>query len=195
MLVVSTHRPSKHGQVTIFHDTSWNSIKEQAFPQRLIQSLWRYTISKIREHIYRPDIQVTCGPLFQIKLHLLSNVLLSIFQGPRQFVIQWVRQYLVNFTGLVGIVNAIVYKNEPISTGLGYGQIVLILNTILLQISINIGYDLLSDGAKQIRESKLLFYWWDLVACTSIQIQLPGIVQYICHTHTHIYIINSKSTP
>ena len=34
------------------------------------------------------------------------------------FEIHWVRQYLVNFTGLVGIVNADVYKNEPIFTGI-----------------------------------------------------------------------------
>ena len=33
---------------------------------------------------------------------------------PGSFEIHWVRQYLVNYTGLAGIVNATVYKTEPI---------------------------------------------------------------------------------
>ena len=37
--------------------------------------------------------------------------------------IYWVRQYLVNFTGLPGIVNVTVYKTEPIFTGLGHGKL------------------------------------------------------------------------
>ena len=39
-----------------------------------------------------------------------------------------IRQYLVNFTGLAGIINETDYKTEPIFTGLG--QIVLIFNTV-----------------------------------------------------------------
>ena len=38
------------------------------------------------------------------------------------FEIHWVKQYLVNFTGLVGLLNATVYKTEPIFTGLGHGK-------------------------------------------------------------------------
>ena len=45
------------------------------------------------------------------------------FKGPQQLWNHWVRQYLVDFTGLVGIVNATVYKIEPIFTGLGHGWI------------------------------------------------------------------------
>ena len=37
--------------------------------------------------------------------------------------ILWVWQYLVNFTGLAGIVNATVYKTEPIFTGLRHGKL------------------------------------------------------------------------
>ena len=39
------------------------------------------------------------------------------------FEIHWVRQYLVNFTGLAGIINTIVYKTEPIFTGHGHGNL------------------------------------------------------------------------
>ena len=42
-----------------------------------------------------------------------------ISKFPRSFEIHWVRQYLVNFVGLVGIVNANVYKTEPFSQGSG----------------------------------------------------------------------------
>ena len=41
----------------------------------------------------------------------------------RSFEIHWVRQYLVNFMGLAGIVNATVYKTEPIFTGLRHGKL------------------------------------------------------------------------
>ena len=41
---------------------------------------------------------------------------------PRSFEIHWVRQYLVNFMGLVGMVDATVYKTEPILAGLGHDK-------------------------------------------------------------------------
>ena len=56
--------------------------------------------------------------LFQIKLHLLSAVLLSAFQSSPVALKSTVRQYLVNFKDLAGIVNTAVHKTEPISTGL-----------------------------------------------------------------------------
>ena len=37
--------------------------------------------------------------------------------------IHWVGQYLVNFTGVAGILNITVYKTEPIFTGLGHGEL------------------------------------------------------------------------
>ena len=43
------------------------------------------------------------------------------------FEIHWVRQYLVNFTGLVGIVVATVYKTEPIFTVFLHGKLSLCL--------------------------------------------------------------------
>ena len=66
------------------------------------------------------------GPLFQIKLHvyLPSTVLLSKFYSSfRSFEIHWVRQHLVNCMGLAGIVNPIVYKTEPITTGPRHGKL------------------------------------------------------------------------
>ena len=41
-----------------------------------------------------------------------------ISKFPVSFEIHWVRQYLVNFTGLARIVNAPVYKAEPIFLGM-----------------------------------------------------------------------------
>ena len=37
--------------------------------------------------------------------------------------LHWVRQYPVNFIGLAGIVYAIVYKTEPIFTGILHGKL------------------------------------------------------------------------
>ena len=42
--------------------------------------------------------------------------------------IHWVRQYLVNFTGLAGKVNVTVYKTGPILTSLGHGELSLFLH-------------------------------------------------------------------
>ena len=43
--------------------------------------------------------------------------------SPGSFEIHWVRQYLINFMGLVGRVNTTVYKTEPIFTGHGHGKL------------------------------------------------------------------------
>ena len=51
---------------------------------------------------------------------------------PRSFEIHWVRQYLVNCLGLMGIVNATVYKTELIFTGLGLGKLSYFLTLISL---------------------------------------------------------------
>ena len=58
------------------------------------------------------------GPLFQMKLHLLSTTLLSGFQ-----IVPGVGQYLINFKGLVGIVSSSIYKTESIFTGLWHGNL------------------------------------------------------------------------
>ena len=42
---------------------------------------------------------------------------------PGSFETHGVRQDLVNFMGVVGIVNATVYKKEPIFTDLGHGRL------------------------------------------------------------------------
>ena len=50
---------------------------------------------------------------------------------PRSFEIHCVRQYLVNFMGLAGMVNVTVYKTEPIFKGLGHGKLSLFLTLSL----------------------------------------------------------------
>ena len=42
---------------------------------------------------------------------------------PGSFENHWLRQYLVNLMGLVGMVNATVYETEPIMTVLGHGKL------------------------------------------------------------------------
>ena len=42
---------------------------------------------------------------------------------PGSFEIHWIRQYLANFSDLTGIVNATVYKTEPIVAGLRHGKL------------------------------------------------------------------------
>ena len=74
------------------------------------------TVSTIRKNIYRWLVQHTNNfwvlwsfqtvRLFQIKLHLLNMLSAVLCSG---FQIHW-----VNFTGLVVIVNAAVYKTKPI---------------------------------------------------------------------------------
>ena len=61
------------------------------------------------------------GLLFQVKLHLLKYSLTQwISKLLGSFEIHWVRLYLLNFMGLVGIVNSIFYKTKPIFKGLGH---------------------------------------------------------------------------
>ena len=84
-------------------------------------------IKKNRKNIYRSDVQVTfephshfrcCTTLFEIILHLLSTGCSTDFKLPMSFEIHWARQYLINLASLLGIVNATIYKTEPISTSL-----------------------------------------------------------------------------
>ena len=63
------------------------------------------------------------GPLFEIKLHLLNTANLWISKLPGSFEIHWLRQCLVNFSGLAGIINATSHKTEPIFTGLGHSKL------------------------------------------------------------------------
>ena len=91
------------------------------------------SVSKIRKKYYSSDAQVTFklyghfGRL-QSTIPNKTNVTKYCFTEwnsklPRSFEIRWVRQYLVNFTGLADIVNTTVNKTEPIFTGLGRGKL------------------------------------------------------------------------
>ena len=65
-------------------------------------------------------LQALCSKLNYIYYILSYSV---DFKLTGSFEIHWVRQCLVNFTGVVGIVNTIVYKTETILIGLGHGQL------------------------------------------------------------------------
>ena len=68
------------------------------------------------------------------KINYIYQVLLKggFQSSPGCFEIHWVRHYLINLMGLVGIVNTTVYKTEPIFTGLRLWWIVLIFNNNIL---------------------------------------------------------------
>ena len=57
------------------------------------------------------------------KITLINCLTQWISKFPGSFEIHWVRQYLVNFTGVGGIINTIVYKTELIFTGVGHGEL------------------------------------------------------------------------
>ena len=81
-------------------------------------------VSKIRKNICRSDGQVT----FELYGRFRSLQILYSKQNYihwvllRSFEIHLIRQNLVNFLDLVGIVNATVYKTKPIFTGLEHGK-------------------------------------------------------------------------
>ena len=57
--------------------------------------------------------QMFAGPLFQTNVHHKYCITRWISKLPGSFEIHSVRQFLVNFTGLAGLVNATVCKTEP----------------------------------------------------------------------------------
>ena len=102
------------------------------------------SVSKIRINIYRSDIQL----IFQ--LYGISYVYRSFVWNkttfikycltqwnsklPRSFEIHKVRQYLFDFMGLVGRVNATVYKTKPIFTGLRHGKLSWFFATVISSV-------------------------------------------------------------
>ena len=67
------------------------------------------------------SFQMFTGLLFQTNYIYLEYCLtLCILKLPQSFEMNRVRQYLVNFMGLMGIANVTVYKTRPIFTGLGH---------------------------------------------------------------------------
>ena len=94
--------------------------------------IWiRLSVWKIRKNIYRPDIKVTFVVISDVYRAFIRNkttftkycLTQWISKLPGSFEIDWVRQYMVNLMGLLGIVNASVYKTELIFTGLGHGKL------------------------------------------------------------------------
>ena len=96
-------------------------------------------VSKIRENIYRSNIQVTFELYSHFRcLQVLDSKIKTTFTKccltqwisklPRSFEIHWIRQNLVNFTGLMGIVNITIYKIVNFHRSWA-SQIVLIFNT------------------------------------------------------------------
>ena len=92
---------------------------------------------KNRKNIYMSGIEVTFELYVQCRyLHVLYSKYITstkychtqwISKRPSRFEIHCVRQYLVNFTGLVGIVYITVYDTEPIFTGPRHGKLSLFL--------------------------------------------------------------------
>ena len=82
---------------------------------------------KIGKHIHRSDVQVT----FELYRSFIPNKTAFTKYCLTQWIpkligsfeIHWVRQCLINFTGMAGKVNDAVDKTEPIVTGLGYGKL------------------------------------------------------------------------
>ena len=86
-------------------------------------SMWKLLLRlMVNSDVYRSFIPNTTAFIKYCLTHWISKLLWSI-------EIHWVRLYLVNFTGLVGTVDAPVYKTEPIFISLGAWQTVLIFNT------------------------------------------------------------------
>ena len=59
------------------------------------------------------------GPLFEIKLY---KYCLTQWISKLHWI-QWLRQSLVNMTGVAGILSATFYKTESVFTGLGHGKL------------------------------------------------------------------------
>ena len=72
--------------------------------------------------------RVFTGILFQIKLHLLSTVLIGNFKTPQEL---WNPQNLGNFWGLTRIRKTMVYQTEPFFTDLGQSKLSWFLSLIL----------------------------------------------------------------
>ena len=90
------------------------------------------SVPKNRKIFYRPDVQVIfvlysylrCLRSFIPNKTIFTKYCFTqwISKLPKSFGIHWVRQYLVHFMVLAGIVNETVYKTELIFTGLGHGK-------------------------------------------------------------------------
>ena len=105
-------------------------VKTKDSPKKENQgSIHPFTLSKMRKNIYRSNIELL------LKLTIISDVYRSftwnktiftmycltqwISKALRSFGIHWLRQYLENFMGLVGIVNATVSRLSQFSQVLG----------------------------------------------------------------------------
>ena len=104
------------------------------------------------------------GPLFQNTTFTKYWLTQWISKLPGCFEIYVVRQYLVNFTGLVGLLNATVYKAEPIFTCLWAWQIVLILNTAMTHIWQHI----VPANRQTLHHMKVLFWCGDFMVFGSL---------------------------
>ena len=93
-------------------------------------------MSKIRKHIYRSDVQVTSDvyrSFIPNKTTFTKYCLTQwISKLLRSFEIDWVRLFLVNFIGLVGIVNATCLQDRANFDRSRAWQTVLIFNTAII---------------------------------------------------------------
>ena len=111
--------------------------------------LWRhqtmYIFSvKIRKNIYKFDVQVTFDLYSHFRCLQVRSFIPNKITFTKYCLTQWISKLPgsfeikavlgKHFAGLAGIVNATVYKTEPIFTG----QIMLIFNTVYIYIYIYI---------------------------------------------------------
>ena len=95
------------------------------YSRKWLENKYTLTVSKIRKKVYRSDIKV----IFELYSHFRSFIpnktmfITYCLSGlPGSFKIHWVRQLLVHFMVVVGIVNATVYRTEPIFMDLGHSK-------------------------------------------------------------------------
>ena len=86
---------------------------------------WHFCSVKKLGNVYRSDdrLLLSVTVIYYVFRSFIRNKTTCIkYCLARWISIHCVRQYMVNFTGLAGIVNTTVYKTEPILTGLGHGK-------------------------------------------------------------------------
>ena len=118
----------------IFNITGADFLETQAY--------WLCWTGIIRSpHVNEGYVSNITGPTYKLRLSfvVISDVYMPIIpkkttftkpyftqwmsKRPGSFEIYWVRQCLVNFTGLAGIINATLYKTEPNFTDLGHSKL------------------------------------------------------------------------
>ena len=125
MLITTITNPFNFVIRFLLHNSKINNKQQQntqtaSFIEKL-RNVFTGSTYKSCFWVVHSFLMFTCL-LFQIKLHLISSVLLGGFQSSQCSE--------VTFTGLAGTVNATIYNTEPIFTGLWHGKFPLTLTRV-----------------------------------------------------------------